>query len=91
MADMQEGYFDDVSDLDTHQADPQEGYLDNVFDVLDAHQHPCIVMGRSVLLWMGAAVSQCSVSVNIVLQRSQADGNQALRPSDPQRPNCCDF
>ncbi|KIL59918.1 hypothetical protein M378DRAFT_14479 [Amanita muscaria Koide BX008] len=32
------------------------GYLDDVFDILDAHQHPCIVMGRSVLLWMGSGV-----------------------------------
>ena len=47
-------------------ADPQDGYLDDIFDVLDAHQHPCIVMGRSALLWMGAGVLQSSVSVNIV-------------------------
>ena len=71
-------------------ADPLEGYLDDVFDVLDAHQHPCIVMGRSALLWMGAAVSQSSVSVDIVLERSQADGNQALRSPDPQQSNRCD-
>jgi hypothetical protein len=43
--------------------DPQNGYLDDIFDVLDTHQHPCIVMGRSALLWMGAGVLQSSVSV----------------------------
>jgi len=59
IADPQEDYLDDV-------ADPQEGYLDDIFDVLDAHQHPCIVMGRSALLCMGAGVLPSSVSVNIV-------------------------
>ena len=44
-----------MAELD--QAYPQDhGYPDDVFDVLDAHQHPCIVMGRSALLWM---VQQC--------------------------------
>ena len=51
--------------------DPQDGYLDDIFDVLDAHQHPCIVMGRSALLWMGAGVLQSSVS-NIVKYRIAA-------------------
>ena len=45
------------------------GYLDDVFDVLDVHQHPCIVLGRSVLLWMGADVLPSSVSVNLVKYR----------------------
>ena len=39
------------------------GYLDDVFDVLDVHQHPCILLGRFALLWMGAAVCPSSVSV----------------------------
>lgn len=34
----------------------QEGYLDDVFDVLDAHCHPCILMGRFALIWMGVEV-----------------------------------
>ena len=34
------------------------GYLDDIFDVLDAYCHPCILMGRYALLWMGAAVTQ---------------------------------
>jgi hypothetical protein len=55
-----------MAELD--QAYPQDhGYLDDIFDVLDAHQHPCIVMGRSALLWMGAAVLPSSVSVSISL------------------------
>jgi len=74
----------------TLMADPQNGYLDDIFDVLDAHQHPCIVLGRSALLWMGAGVLQSSVSVNILSQCSQADGNQALRSPAPQQSNCCD-
>jgi hypothetical protein len=41
----------------------QDGYLDDVFDVLDAQQHPCIVMGHSALIWMGVAIFQGSVSV----------------------------
>ena len=45
------------------------GYLDDVFDVLDVHQHPCIVLGRSALLWMGADVLPSSVSVNLVKYR----------------------
>ena len=40
----------------------KDGYLDDVFDVLDAHRHPCILLGRFALLWMGAAVFQESVS-----------------------------
>jgi hypothetical protein len=34
----------------------KEGYLDDVFDVLDAHCHPCVMMGRYALLWMGLEV-----------------------------------
>jgi len=33
-----------------------EGYLDQVFDVLDSHTHPCIMMGRFALRWMGTGV-----------------------------------
>ncbi|KAF8800289.1 hypothetical protein BYT27DRAFT_7236138 [Phlegmacium glaucopus] len=51
-------------------ADPQDGYLNDVFDVLDAHQHPCIVMGRSALLWMGAAVLQSS-HFDLLIRNSQ--------------------
>ena len=58
----QEDYLGDT-------ADPQQGYLDDIFDVFDAHQHPCIVMGRSALLWMGAGVLPSDVSVNIVKYR----------------------
>ena len=40
----------------------QEGYLDDVFDVLDAHCHPCILMGRFALIWMGVEVFSEQVS-----------------------------
>jgi hypothetical protein len=43
-------------------AELKDGYFDNVFDVLDAHCHPCIMIGRFALLWMGAAVMQDPVS-----------------------------
>jgi hypothetical protein len=33
-----------------------EGYLDTVFDILDAHRHPCIMMGRFALRWIGVGV-----------------------------------
>lgn len=48
------------------------GYLDDIFDVLDAYCHPCILMGRYALLWMGAAVIQDPVSTqsSIVFQCS---------------------
>ncbi len=50
----------------------KDGYLDDVFDVLDAHGHPCILIGRYALLWMGAAVVQDSVSTQFhcFLQRT---------------------
>jgi hypothetical protein len=38
----------------------------DVFDVLDAHCHPCIMLGRFALLWMGVAVFHESVSVPTV-------------------------
>ena len=44
----------------------KDGYLDDIFDVLDAHCHPCIMLGRLALLWMGVAVFQESVSVPTV-------------------------
>jgi len=34
----------------------KEGCLDQLFDVLDAHTHPCIIMGRFALRWMGTGV-----------------------------------
>jgi hypothetical protein len=49
-----------------HQAEMEDGYLDDVFDVLDAHRHPCILMGRFALLWMGAAVFQDPVSAHVL-------------------------
>ncbi|KAF8224539.1 hypothetical protein L208DRAFT_1511127 [Tricholoma matsutake] len=52
----------------------QEGYLDDVFDVLDAHCHPCILMGHFALIWMGVEVFSeqpldlliCSKQVGVV-------------------------
>jgi len=44
----------------------KDGYLDDIFDVLDAHCHPCIMLGRFALLWMGVAVFQESVSAHTV-------------------------
>ncbi|KAF8814814.1 hypothetical protein BYT27DRAFT_7238728 [Phlegmacium glaucopus] len=35
-----------------------EGYLDDMFDVLDRHCHPCILLGRWALVWMGTEVIQ---------------------------------
>ncbi len=32
------------------------GYLDDLFNVLDANKHPCIIMGRFALKWMGCGV-----------------------------------
>ncbi|KIL65501.1 hypothetical protein M378DRAFT_162123 [Amanita muscaria Koide BX008] len=46
------------------------GYLDDVFDVLDLHQHPCIVLGRSALLWMGADVLPSS-NFDLLIRNSQ--------------------
>jgi hypothetical protein len=43
-----------------------EGYLDQVFDVLDAHTHPCIMMGRFALRWMGTGVFLEQVRPHIV-------------------------
>ena len=40
----------------------KDGYLNDVLDVLDAHDHPCVLIGRYALLWMGAQVVQDSVS-----------------------------
>ncbi|KIL54738.1 hypothetical protein M378DRAFT_18600 [Amanita muscaria Koide BX008] len=55
-----------------HVESCDDGYLDDVFDVLDAHQHLCIVMGRSVLLWMGAAVLQSSYfDLRVLIRNSQ--------------------
>jgi hypothetical protein len=51
-------YFDHLAE--------EDGYLNDVFDVLDAHRHQCILMGRFALLWMGAAVVQDPVSAHIV-------------------------
>jgi hypothetical protein len=42
----------------------KDGYLDDVFEVLDAHCHPCIMIGHFALLWMGAAVMQDHVSAH---------------------------
>lgn len=36
----------------------QEGYLNDFLDILDAHQHPCIVLGLWALAWMGTQVIQ---------------------------------
>lgn len=41
----------------------EDGYLDDVFDVLDANHHPCILMGRFALMWMGAEVMPEQVSL----------------------------
>jgi len=38
------------------------GYLDDVFNVLDANKHPCIIMGRFALKWMGCGVFSEEVS-----------------------------
>ena len=61
-----------------------DGYLDDIFDVLDAHCHPCIMLGRFALLWMGVAVFHESVSVYIVQYDVQALRlNQVPRARDP--------
>jgi len=74
MADTQDLIVENMQDLFPDPQDlmvePQDGYLDDVFDVLDAHQHPCIVMGRSALLWMGVPVSQSSY-FDLLIRNSQ--------------------
>jgi len=44
----------------------KDGHLDNIFDVLDAHSHPSIIMGRFALGWMGTEVFPEQVSPHIV-------------------------
>jgi len=62
----------------------KDGYLDDIFDVLDAHCHPCIMLGRFALLWMGVAVFQESVSVSTVEYHVRALRlNQVPRARDP--------
>ena len=41
------------------------GYLDDLFDVLDAKMHPCIIMGRFALKWMGCGVFSEQVRLNL--------------------------
>ena len=41
----------------------KEGYLDDVFRILDAFKHPCIIMGRFALKWMGCGVFSEEVRV----------------------------
>ncbi len=41
------------------------GYLDDLFDVLDAKMHPCIIMGRFALKWMGCGVFSEQVHLNL--------------------------
>jgi hypothetical protein len=35
-------------------SETEEGYLDTFFDIFDAHNHPCILVGEWALRWMGA-------------------------------------
>ena len=60
------------------------GHLDHIFDVLDAHRHPCIMLGRFALLWMGVAVLQEHVSVDTVQYHfqklTQESVSRARRP-----------
>ncbi|KAF8337704.1 hypothetical protein F5887DRAFT_1285016 [Amanita rubescens] len=53
-----------------HSIRLHHGYLDDVFDVLDVHQHPCILLGRFALLWMGAAVCPSS-NFDLLIRNSQ--------------------
>jgi hypothetical protein len=48
-------------------AEMKEGYLDDVFEVLDAHCHPCVLMGRFALIWMGAEVWPELVSPHLII------------------------
>ena len=43
------------------------GYLDDLFNVLDAKMHPCIVMGRFALKWMGCGVFSEQVMASICI------------------------
>jgi hypothetical protein len=68
-------------------ADPQDGYLClRRLGCTPASVHRdgpfCFIVDGC-----GSVAELC---VNIILQRSQADGNQALRSPDPQQSNCCD-
>lgn len=71
----------------------KEGYLDDVLDVLDAHCHPCIMMGRYAFLWMGLEVFAEQVSplrhcqrLIIIFSASSASGTPHLG-----RANQCDY
>ena len=41
------------------------GYLDDLFDVLDAKMHPCIIMDRFALKWMGCGIFSEHVRLNL--------------------------
>jgi len=58
----------------------KEGYLDDIFDILDAHCHPCILMGTFALRWMGTGVSPVLVSLSSsrALQRSDCNEYKPL-------------
>jgi len=61
-------------------------YLDDIFDVLASHGHPCIMLGRFALLWIGVAVSQESVSVHTVsgsTAQIESSWNQVPRARNP--------
>jgi hypothetical protein len=55
----------DSWEMDSSDFRRTDGYLDDVFDVLDAHRHPCILMGRYALRWMGVEVCQDHVSAHV--------------------------
>ena len=40
----------------------EEGYLDNFFDILDAYNHSCILLGDWAVRWMGAQPAPLYVS-----------------------------
>ena len=52
--------------LSTTMGTKKAGYLDDVFNVLDASKHPCIIIGRFALKWMGCGVFSEEVTVSLL-------------------------
>jgi hypothetical protein len=45
----------------------EHGYLDTLFDILDAHDHPCVLLGEWAIRWMEAGPIPFGVSPSTVL------------------------
>jgi len=52
--------------------DVHDGYFDHISTILNARQHPTIVLEKAAMRWMGAAESSSDVSDSVPLTRTQA-------------------